>query len=612
MAAVTRQGGPHEVTRAPARGRRAAPAAALLGYAALVGVLAWPLPARLGTHLPSVHVSSEYDSLFLAWALAHQTRALSRAPAEFPHGNVFHPARHALFHGETGIGALPYFAPVFLASGNPVLALNVMVLVCVTLTAWALHVVVQRWTGSHVAGFVAAATLLTTRWVLPGGIAGAPNYAVLQYFPFVVYLAADTRAGAARTVALVAAIVLQSLTSVYTAAAVFVPLGFVALVRLVRARGAAARVRLALVLVVSGLLVAPFYAGHLLIRLENPGLQEQSFFVRFTQEADLPWGPLSYWTPLGVPAAALALVAAGALVARARGGVGRSGAQAWRHAALWAAAGLLLALPPMARFRGTPLRLPQAALEPIGFYDLFRVTDRLGLAGLIGSALLAGLAFAACAPRRRARRSALAGLVAAAMLVEYLYGPQLPVIGPRRTHTYFAHVEGFPAGIGVPPYLYIVPVLALGHYPVRDVARLRADAELCALLTGPGRPVLELPVGGGRGGSPELQARAMFRSICHWRPVLNGYSRYWPAGFPELMTLARQLPDAGAVRELRRRTGLEIVVVRSGELDAAARDAWAPLLGGGGRADLALVAHHGPDVVFRVGPSAADGAVEQR
>jgi len=45
------------------------------------------------------------------------------------------------------LGALPYFAPAFLATGNPVLASNLLFLGGVTLTVCAVHRLVAGWTG---------------------------------------------------------------------------------------------------------------------------------------------------------------------------------------------------------------------------------------------------------------------------------------------------------------------------------------------------------------------------------------------------------------------------------------------------------------------------------
>ena len=53
----------------------------------------------------------------------------------------------------------------------------------------------------------------------------------------------------------------------------------------------------------------------------------------------------------------------------------------------------------------------------------------------------------------------------------------------------------------------------------------------------------------------------MYRSTLHWRPLLNGYSSYWPAGFYERMQLAELLPAASALRRLVCETGVRTIVV---------------------------------------------------
>jgi hypothetical protein len=100
-------------------------------------------------------------------------------------GNIYHPAPHALLYGDPGLAALPIFAPIFLESGNPALAINVVLLAGITLTAWSLHYVVESWTGSWLAGLVGAATFLTNPWEIPYFFGWAPTYAILCYLPFV-------------------------------------------------------------------------------------------------------------------------------------------------------------------------------------------------------------------------------------------------------------------------------------------------------------------------------------------------------------------------------------------------------------------------------------------
>ena len=96
-------------------------------------------------------------------------------------------------------------------------------------------------------------------------------------------------------------------------------------------------------------------------------------------------------------------------------------------------------------------------------------------------------------------------------------------------------------------------------------------------------------------------AQAMYRSIFHWRPLLNGYASYWPEGFPERMALARRLPDADALATLRAETGLELILVHA-DWGEPKRAAWLELAARGGREDVRLLARDGTDLLFIVAP----------
>lgn len=589
-------------------------------YALVVGALAWPLPRHLGTHLPDAHVSSRYDGLFIAWSLAHQSRALAVQPSEWPHGGVFHPARLALFHGEAAVGMLPYFAPPFLLSGNPVLAMNVAVLLCVTLTAVALHVVTALWTGSHAAGIVAACTALMTRWLLPGGIGAGPNYAAVQYVPAIVFLAALPRAGRTASAALVVLLFLQGLVSVYLAAAVLAPLAALGLLLTLRRDTRGHGLRVLGCAAAASVLLAPFFVGYALVWLDDPGLAAQTFFPAYRQEADLPWGPVSYWTPLGVPLASVALVVCTVAALLVRGRLAALPFRpAWGHAAFWTLAGVLAALPPTAHWGTRATTLPWAAVvDALGLYELIRVPDRLGVPAMIGFALLAGLAFAtwqrrlATAPHARLGTAVACMAVVACMYGEFLRGPTLPVVGPRRSHTYFARLAQMPVRIPVPPQLYIRGAFAPFAYPLMDVSDVFLDEPVASALRSADAPVLELPVGESRlgsdprGGAPDLQARAMVRSTLHHRPVLNGYSRYWPHGFADVVGWARRLPDAGAARELRQRTGLGFVLVNLDDLSPPERIRWDAIIDATGPAAFVPIAVGRRQALFRlVAPDAS-------
>ena len=89
----------------------------------------------------------------------------------------------------------------------------------------------------------------------------------------------------------------------------------------------------------------------------------------------------------------------------------------------------------------------------------------------------------------------------------------------------------------------------------------------------------------------------MYRSIRHWRPLLNGYSSYYPAGFPERMELAYRLPDADALAALRRETGLRTIIVHLNDLQPTERARW---LTQPPPAGLQLVVSSWPDLLFAV------------
>ncbi len=551
----------------------------LLFYAAAVAWLTWPLASQLSTHVPNTKFACESDGGHALWALAWETHALVTDPARLPDANIYHPASNALFYGPTAFGALPLFGPVFLASGNPVLAMNLVFLGGLVLTAWTLHWVAARWTGSLLAGFVAAGTLLTTRWTLWHWIPMVPYWAILLYFPLVMFLAAQTARSGRHLPLLLLLLVLQSLIDpVYLASALFLPLGLLALARLLRRSTRRGGMLLLLTLGVATLCLLPVYAGYARVRAENPSLRTQTVWVR-ENLTQLPEALTAPQAPTAVPGAVLLLVLVGALAfaARAR----RAGAAergVWMHGAFWVAAGLLLSLEPPLFWNGIRIRLPHD-LVPWA-YEVLRAPERLGVATLMGLAVLAAAAFAECTrriravPRRPGLRSlaepALAALVMGAMYAEYLWGPAYSVASwPTLPGSY--------------------PVLERSQGPPGFVAALRRSRG----------PLLELPIDvrHHHGRAANLQARAMVRSISHWRPLLNGYSSFWPEGFRERMELASRLPDPGALAALRRETGLEHVLVRRGPATLA----WEALAERGGRDDLRVVAWTADDLLFAVG-----------
>ena len=529
-------------------------------YAAAVTWLTWPLALFLSTRLPGTPTA--YDALFTAWVLSWETHALATDPSRLLDTNIYYPTKRTLFYGPTVPGLLPYFAPPFVLSGNPTLALNLTTLASVTLTAWTLHVVIWRWTRSHLAGVIAACAWLTNRWVL-WTAALVPQWAVVQYLPLIVALTASPAPSFRHAALTLPFILLQCLSEpMYVAPAVGAVLGLIALRRAVQPVTRAAGLRLLGALTLAGIPLLPIYAGYLDVVRRNPDLEAQTPWLIDPKQ----WIAMTPWPWQGGPAAlSSAAVAVGALGAGLYlrrtlvSGTDNRLREAWQHATLWMVIGFVLAL-------------PCVFLTPLT--RIVRVPVRFGVIAGIALCLLAGLGFSECvrwfAGRRLARplRAAATGFAVALMYWGYLTGRD-----PLRSQA--------------------EPIVAYPTFeaPAADSTPLRIAGSVRG-------PLLELPV------DVDGQMRAavaMYRSISGWQPLLNGYSSYFPADFPARMALAGRLPDAEALVRLWRETGVTAVLVHldTRRLSPQQR-AFVELARRGGGSGLQLMAHDDKMLVFYV------------
>lgn len=559
-------------------------------HAALVVWLTWPLAAHVRTRfLNPLPLIARTDTLSTMWALAWETHALATAPTALANANIYHPTPNALFYGITAFGALPSFAPAFALTANPIFALNVTLFACFILTAVAIHRIVVCWTGSELAGAIAGIAFLLDRWVL-WMIPVMASYASLQYLPLVIFGAAMPTIGTRTGLWLAVAIVLACLTDpMYVAPSVLLPLVLIVVTRLIRPSRRGEGVRLAVVVTIAVLGLAPVGGGYLAVRFANPALAAQSLWQSSSAMPGefplrLPRDLFAAFTAL--PNAGLALVplAAVAIAVRAARGYRWETRREWQHAIFWVVVGLVLSMTPTVFWGGHEIHLPHYALAmrfPV--YRFIRVPARLRLGAMTGLALLVGLAFAECVrvcdavragQLRALAKGTLTLAVAAAMYAEYRSGGAHPAF-PR-----------------------IPPTHPLGRLPPL------AGAVVETLRAGTG-PVLEVPA--GVEGAPNVQA--MYRSIGHWRPLVNGYGSYWPAAFPERMALAERLPDPVALAALRAETGLTTVVVNL-ESDFSQRGAWRALADAGGNDGLRLVARSMEQLVFAVGGTATEAAAQ--
>jgi len=562
----------------------------LVGYALVAVVLTWPLARHATSHVVLANIAAFGDPWIVGWALAFETRAL----AGLPHGGIFHPTSRALFYGETAFGALPLFAPPYLLTGNPTLAVNTVFLGGLALTAWSLHMVVARWTGSRRAAVLSAWTFLACPFSVWAWGPSAINYVTLWYWPWIM-LRAATVSTLAGTLALGALVFAQGLSSAYIAVGVVGPLLVLAVLRLARpaTRRAGWRLVGAAAIAVTGWAIA--FAPFLLMRLDEPDLGRQTLYPFFSRIA-APSGLFAAGEPSGIAPAALALIAAAGVAALGN----RHGRRAaWRSGLVWAIVGLVLALPPRVLVFGHAIASPVGWLADAGVpMHAVRDNGRRGLAALIGLCVLVGVAWAECEDWLARARRPVGWLLAGLLAVGIFYGLLRPT-------------ERRPS-----------PVPRPGRYPLFDARTSRGiDSPLLAALREPGGALLELPTAPG----PIHHVDAMHRAQHHARPILNGFDGYWPARFPHVMALACRLPDPDALVELRRETGLEVLLVHlvpqpigtpvgpyaCPPLAPGARPSpevperpWDPsvweTIARDGRPDLALVARDGTDLLFRV------------
>jgi hypothetical protein len=531
-------------------------AGAFLFYVACTVALTWPLPAHLGTHARAATSYGLSDVHLHMWTLAWISRAIVRDPLHLFDANIFYPARLTLAGSDHLLGTLPVAGPVYWLTGNPVAAMNVVVLASFPLFALAMAALVRVLGGNGwaalFAGLVAAFAPVRIRSFVPVQTFTV-QYLPLALLAFVLYL----RRGAGRWLAVgLVALLLQLLVAYYVAYAALVGLGIVLAIVALRERDVPVRrwarlaAGVAAVLAVTALVSLPY-----LLRHEGGSIPSYGSVLGTTTLT--PWMLVGFVRPralvyLGVVPVGLALAG---LVAAWRGDRER------RTAGLLfvgvAVVGWLLCLGSYVEIGGVRVALPYAWLSAIvpGFASM-RVALRFFLLVTIGVAGLAGLGLALV----RARL----GAIVAAVLVAATVWQYRPVEWP----------------------LPLIPIEEGPTMPpVYEWLRVNGD----------GGALLELPLG------PERTYRAlnaaslsMYRSTHHWLPLLNGYTAYPPPSYRVLMRVARQLPDAESLDTLVSLADVRWILVHLGQLWAPERQAWRTPPG------LQLAAEFGDDIVLRV------------
>lgn len=171
--------------------------------------MTWPLARDPAS---SVFGRGPDTDLFM-WTLAWDTHALTSGVLSIFDANIYFPQRLTLAYSENLIGDLPFAAPVLWATGNPVLALNIVALVSCVLCGVGAYVLARRVgagrPGAILSGLVFA--FAPPRFLRLGQL----HLATVQWIPFaLVFLHAYLDGGRRRDLRLaIACFTLQALAS---------------------------------------------------------------------------------------------------------------------------------------------------------------------------------------------------------------------------------------------------------------------------------------------------------------------------------------------------------------------------------------------------------------
>lgn len=517
-------------TRAPAY------IVSLAGFLLLALAWTWPVAAHASTHVPH----DLRDPVLVTWILWWNAHVLPLTAAWWS-PPILIPMHGALALSEHLIGLSPFAVPIQLSGGSPLLAYNVCLILSYALSGWFAYLLVFRLTGSTAAaicGGVAFATapyragqlehlqVLTSQW-MPAMLLGMHGY---------------LSSGRRRYLALFAASwLLQALSNGYYL--MFLPVLIALwLAWFVDWRRAPQR---GLVLVatwlVASLPLVPILLEYRSVH-QSLGLSRlpadvlrysatiTSFFHASPQLVFWPARSVrtqeDYLFP-GVTAIAVTILGLMTLVTRARAGGAvatvrssdRCRAEsilvfyAMATIAMWA-----FTFGPGQETAGLTVWLrPYRWLTRVAGYDGLRVPARFAMLSSLCLAISAGLAIARLRSIAHRAVPVMTAIVLAGLTLDGLMQP---------------------VSLLTPP----------------------ADTTLPASVDG---VVLELPV-----ESVRVNTAAMYRSIHHGRPILNGYSGYRPPHF-EILTLALRRGDPSPLEYFAR--GRPLIIIVNRRLDAGGR-----------------------------------------
>jgi len=499
--------------------------AAAWGYFFLVSLwLTWPLLPRMTTAL-----SSSPDSLLNAWALGWSFHILPRDPLSLFDANIFFPRPDTLAYSEHLFGIILLVWPIFAVTGNVPLAYNVAVLSSFALSGIGMYLLVREITGCRWAALASGTIFLAAPYRF--GHVLQLQLLTLQWFPFVFWSALRfLREGRSRQLAGIAVFsLLQALSCNYYMVYLSLAVILFGLVLAVYGREHLSR-RKVVLLSLGAASVTALCLPFLLPYARN---RERGFYRRYEDVVYYSASARDYFTPSrfnrppyarwlpsqtrserallpGLGAFALALV--GVFVGRGRDRL------FWLFCIVLSATAVVLSLGPELRWGDAVLPLPYRFFyRHLPGFDSIRVPARISVLALFGIAVLAGLGAAALVSRWKTPFAiGLLGL----LLFEY------------RTYSLESTFPEAPAASTAQLWL----------------AQEKAKGAVLVLPIYEGQEIIH-------------ESLAMYQSMAHFQPLVNGYSGWWPNDYWELVGRLRHFPTARSLRFLLERAPVRYIVV---------------------------------------------------
>lgn len=506
------------------------------------------------------------DARLMIWTLAWDDHAwLHHLPVLG--ANIYYPAPAALTYTDPMFGIALFTLPIYAATGNPILAYNLIFLATFVLNGLSMHVLAYRATRSHAGALVAGLTYAFSFYMMLHAHGHLSLiWAWLLPLSFVLLERWMARPTLPRALLFGLVVLVQILSSWYLAIMILVALAIVAACQVVSdARGHWPR-RAWQAAVVGAVAVAVIWplAAPYRHSLPTPSVAEvggfsadwasylvppqntapgQWWLHHVDQRPRWIWGELTMF--LGWLATALALAGVGVAIARRQ----------WRVLVpfgLLVLAGLALSFGPATARHAWPTAFD--LLSRLPGVSAFRVPARFGLLVLLGTAMLAAVSVAELHRRMGARVYLVLAVLVPAMLGEWF-------------------VVQFPNG---KPQPVVVP--AIYRHPAVQQARA----------------IVSLP---DYFNDTEWfnGADYLLFSTVHWRPIANGYGRGAPPDYRHEASHLRAFPGPNNARSLRE-LGIDLIVLHSDRYGPEAPDVIKEALTGG---DYELVAQDGPDYLLR-------------